>query len=79
MAYTPELDRAASGFVRRIAWAAGRPMTSVPTELVFHVAQSVDAEKVCSACRDSSSCSQCYLHVRSHRELSGFAKLLKTQ
>lgn len=62
MAYTPELDRAASGFVRRLAWAINRPMTLVLEELVLHAAEAVDADKVCPACRDRSQCIQCYLN-----------------
>lgn len=38
MTYTPELDRAASGLVRQISRAAGRPMTTVLGELVLHAA-----------------------------------------
>ncbi len=61
MAYAPEINRQASAILRRIAWAAGRPMTSVLEELVFLAAEVVDPGKVCPACRDVSHCSQCIL------------------
>jgi len=74
MAYMPELDRAVSGLVRRIAWAAGKPMTSVLAELVLHVAQSVDPEK---ACRVAWRSSECYPKVPPRRSSARLPGLFK--
>lgn len=59
MAYTPELDQEVSAYLRRIAWAAGKPMSVVLQELVLHAMQSVDLPKVCPACEDTSQCRAC--------------------
>lgn len=64
MSYTPQLDRASSALLRRIAWAADRPMTSVLEGIVHHAAESIDREKVCAACRDKSQCLLCLLNAR---------------
>ena len=77
MAYTPELDRAASGFVRRLAWAVNRPMTSVLEELVLHVAEAVDADKVCLACRDTSRGAQCIIKRRPAIGRKDISRLLR--
>ena len=63
MAYSPELEPAVSGFVRRVAWALRMPMTVTLEELVLLVAESVDPEKVCPFCRDRSRCAECYLKL----------------
>ena len=59
MAYTPQLDPQYSAILRRIAWAAGRPMSAILKELVFLASEAVDPEKVCAACRDKRPCAQC--------------------
>ena len=59
MAYTPELDPQFSAILRRVAWAAGRPMTVVLREMVFLTVGVLDAEKVCAACRDKKACARC--------------------
>ena len=61
MAYTPEVNGTVSALVRRVAWAAGMPMTSVLQELVLHALRSVELQKVCVACKDRSKCDACRL------------------
>jgi len=61
MAYTPELDREVSGFLRRIAWALRIPMTVTLEDVVLNVAERTDPEKVCPFCQDRSRCSECFL------------------
>ncbi len=60
MAYTPELSQEASGVLRRVAWAAGLPMTAALEEIMLKVVPEVlMAGKVCESCRDRSFCEQC--------------------
>ena len=77
MAYAPEIDRQASAILRRIAWVARRPMTSVLEELVFLAAEVVDPGKVCPACRDPSQCALCLLAPRPVPARADLVKLLK--
>ena len=42
MAYSPELEKAVSAYVRRVAWALRMPMTVTLENLVLHVAERTD-------------------------------------
>lgn len=79
MAYTPELDRALSGFVRRIAWALRTPMTAALEDVVLLVAERADPEKICPYCRDRSRCSQCYLKRPPQPNGTRLSRLLKAE
>ena len=57
MAYTPAFEQAVSAYVRRVAWALRMPMTVTLDDLVLHLAERTDPEKVCPPCRDNSLCS----------------------
>ena len=78
MAYTPELEHAVSAYVRRVAWALRMPMTVTLEDLVLHVAERTDPEKVCPFCQDRSHCPECYLNRpprRTDRRLPGLLKV----
>jgi hypothetical protein len=59
MAYTPELSQIRSAALRRIAWAMDMPMTKAMAEIFEYVGNVIDNDKICSACRDKSFCSDC--------------------
>ena len=59
MAYTPELTTAACCTLRRLAWAAGLPMTKTMNRLFKILPELFDKKIVCDACRDKSKCSIC--------------------
>jgi len=59
MAYTPELSLSHSRALRRVAWALGVPMTQAMTLVFDYLADVVDKEKVCAACRDRTRCQEC--------------------
>ena len=59
MAYTPELSQTHSGALRRIAWAMKIPMTKAMVRIFEIVGNALDKDKICSACRDNSFCSDC--------------------
>jgi recombinational DNA repair protein RecR len=59
MAYTPELSLCSSRTLRRIAWALGIPMTQAIEEVFQYIPRILDQNKVCSACKDKSKCSEC--------------------
>jgi hypothetical protein len=59
MAYTPELSLCSSRTLRRIAWALGIPMTQAIEEVFQYIPRILDPNKVCSACKDKSKCSEC--------------------
>ena len=59
MAYTPELSLCSSRTLRRIAWALGIPMTQAIEEVFQYIPRIIDPNKVCSACKDKSKCSEC--------------------
>ena len=59
MAYTAELSLESSRSLRRIAWALGVPMTQAIERVFEHLPRILDQNKVCSACRDKSKCSEC--------------------
>jgi len=59
MAYTPELSQKNSCTLRRIAWALDVPMTKAMDRIFEHVGDTIDAQKVCSNCRDKTRCADC--------------------
>jgi len=59
MAYTPELTTTACCTLRRLAWAAGLPMTKTINRLCQLLPEIFDKQFVCEACRDKSKCSIC--------------------
>ena len=56
MAYTPRLTRTSSCTLRRIAWAAGAPMTRALDEIIGRFVMTLDRKKVCAGCRDKRCC-----------------------
>ncbi len=77
MAYTPALERAMSGFVRRIAWALHIPMTL--EGVVLHVAEQTDPEKAYPFCLDSSRCGECFLSRPPQFSRNSLARVLKEE
>ena len=59
MAYTPELNDAASATLRRIAWSLGKPMTKTMNAIFIKLPKLIDKGKVCESCRDPSACNIC--------------------
>jgi len=59
MAYTPELSQKHSGTLRRIAWAANKPMTKTIEQIFNFVGNNLDHRKICDACKDDSFCEDC--------------------
>ena len=59
MAYTPELTQDDSALLRRLAWAAGTPMTTTLHAALAFVAQKVRPSVICERCRDKSRCNSC--------------------
>lgn len=59
MAYTPELTPESSCTLRRLAWAAGLPMTKVINQIFEFIPQFIDKRTICGACRDDSRCKLC--------------------
>lgn len=59
MAYTPQLDRASTVTLRRIAWALGKPMTRTMKAIIIKLPEMMDREEVCRNCKDPSACHIC--------------------
>jgi hypothetical protein len=59
MSYCPNLSRAASGSVRRLAWALGKPMTRTLEAIIKALPLLVEPSRVCAKCKDSKLCKQC--------------------
>ncbi|MCX8110161.1 MAG: hypothetical protein N3D15_02800 [Syntrophorhabdaceae bacterium] len=59
MAYTPELSKKSSSMLRRIAWAAERPMTKTLEDILEYFMNLIKKEEVCKRCRDRSFCNGC--------------------
>ncbi|HUX20937.1 MAG TPA: hypothetical protein VMW69_06830 [Spirochaetia bacterium] len=70
MAYTPELDREVSGFLRRIVWAENHPMTSTLMSIVWYVAFDAGSKWGCAACRDRSRCTLYVFQVDRSKTIS---------
>jgi hypothetical protein len=56
--YTPQINEDAAFMLRRVAWAAERPMTSALNACVQKIVSSLDRRAVCSACQDRR-CLEC--------------------
>ena len=54
MPYTPELSIKSCCTLRRIAWAAGLPMTKAINQVFELIPEVIDKKFVCAACRDNS-------------------------
>ena len=59
MPYTPELSKESCCTLRRIAWAAGLPMTRAINQVFEMIPEAIDKQVVCTACRDKSKCTVC--------------------
>lgn len=66
MAYTPELTQKNSATLRRIAWAADRPMTTTLQEIISCMGRIVDRRKICAKCKDRSKCSDCVFNKKAN-------------
>jgi hypothetical protein len=62
--YAPRLSAASLCRLRRLAWAAGRPMTQTLDRLIDLVCNRINAQAVCNACLDGSQCDICGLARR---------------
>jgi len=80
MTYTPELSKRGSSTLRRIAWAAGIPMTKTAEEIMEFLPLILDKATVCKKCRDKSKCKECTFYGRqSKTKGKRFSVLLKTE
>ena len=59
MAYTPELSQRSSATLRRIAWALGIPMTQAIERVMEGSVHTVDRNKICVSCKDTTKCEGC--------------------
>jgi len=59
MAYTPELSTESCCTLRRIAWAAGLPMTKTINQVFELIPEVIEKKFVCAACKDNSKCEIC--------------------
>jgi hypothetical protein len=59
MPYTPELSVKSCCTLRRIAWAAGLPMTKAINQVFELIPEVIDKKSVCAACKDVSKCAVC--------------------
>ena len=59
MAYTPELTTESCCTLRRIAWAAGLPMTKAINQVFELIPEVIDKKFVCAACKDNTKCTDC--------------------
>jgi hypothetical protein len=59
MAYTPELSAESCCTLRRIAWAAGLPMTKAINQVFELLPEVIEQKFVCAACKDNSKCQIC--------------------
>jgi len=57
--YSPNFSELAAVAVRRLAWAMKANMGQAVDAMVICLPQSINAEKVCSACKDNSKCTAC--------------------
>lgn len=64
MAYTPELCQEDSCTLRRIAWALGIPMTKAMAHIMDYIANAIDENKICEACREKTRCSNCAFNTK---------------
>jgi len=67
MPYTPELTAESCCILRRIAWAAGLPMTKTINQVFEVIPEVLDKEIVCAACKDNSKCNICgFNRIKEH-------------
>ena len=59
MAYAPELNYQYSCTLRRIAWAANKPMTHSIEDVIDFSVRALDPQRVCEACKDRTRCADC--------------------
>ena len=59
MPYTPELSIESCCTLRRIAWAAGLPMTKAINQVFELMPEVLDKNFVCTACKDNTKCAVC--------------------
>ena len=59
MPYTPELSTKSCCTLRRIAWAAGLPMTKAINQVFELIPEVIDKKFVCAACKDNTKCAAC--------------------
>ena len=59
MPYTPELNTESCCILRRIAWAAGLPMTKAINQVFEVIPEVLDKTIICAACKDNSKCNIC--------------------
>ena len=59
MPYTPELSIESCCTLRRIAWAAGLPMTKAINQVFELMPEVLDKNFVCAACKDTTKCAVC--------------------
>jgi hypothetical protein len=57
--YSPNFSEIAAVSVRRLAWAMGANMGQAVDVMVKSLPAFINAEKVCTSCRDKSKCSAC--------------------
>jgi hypothetical protein len=55
-AYTPQLSRALSGILRRIAWYQKEPMTKTLERMVREAAGKYTPRELCGACKGEETC-----------------------
>jgi hypothetical protein len=57
--YSPNFSKIAAVSVRRLAWAMGSNMELAVDVMVKSLPAFINAEKVCSSCKDKTKCSAC--------------------
>jgi hypothetical protein len=57
--YSPNFSELAAVAIRRLAWAMGANMGQAVDAIVLCLPQSINAKKVCAACKDNSKCKAC--------------------
>ncbi len=60
--YSPVINGLNSRNLRRIAWAACRPMTTTLDEIIVYFANILDHKKICASCKDQSFCNECFFN-----------------
>lgn len=58
--YTPQITSQSAFILRRIAWAAGQPMTVTLDSCIGAMVNHLDNKAVCNACKDKR-CQGCPL------------------
>ena len=56
--YTPQINSDSAFLLRRVAWAAEKPMTSTLDECIRNLVNLVDRSRLCGACKDHR-CLEC--------------------